>query len=307
MGSRVYEVGSEKMKTACLFPGQGSQFVGMAANLIEEHESIAKRFKLADDILGYSLTNIMFKGPEEDLKQTRYTQPAIFLHSVALFESLDLKPDMVAGHSLGEFSALFAVKVLSFEAALGLVALRGSLMQQAGTDHPGTMAAIIGMDDDIVEQVCKEASEFTGKPVVAANYNCPGQLVISGDITAVEKAVSIAQEKGCRMAKILPVSGAFHSPLMQPAYDGLKEKLESTEFKSPVCPVYSNFTAKATTDVDTIRKNVLKQLVNPVRWTQTMNAMKADGAGKFIEVGPGKVLQGLVKRTVSDAEISGYQ
>lgn len=295
------------MKSACLFPGQGSQFVGMAVNLIEENKSIAERFKLADEILGYSLTNIMFNGPEEDLKQTRHTQPAIFLHSVALFESLDLKPDMVAGHSLGEFSALFAAKVLSFEAALELVALRGSLMQQAGTDHPGTMAAIIGMEDDIVEQVCKEASELTGKPVVAANYNCPGQLVISGDTTAVEKAVAIAQEKGCRMAKLLPVSGAFHSPLMQPAFDGLKAKLDATEFKEPVYPVYSNFTAKATTDVDTIRENVLKQLVNPVKWTQTMIAMQADGAGEFIEVGPGKVLQGLVKRTVSDAEIRGYQ
>ena len=295
------------MKTACLFPGQGSQFVGMAANLIEENKSIAERFKSADQILGYSLTDIMFNGPEDDLKQTKHTQPAIFLHSVALFESLDIKPDMVAGHSLGEFSALVAAKALSFEAALELVALRGSLMQKAGTDHPGTMAAVIGMDDEIVEQVCKEASELTRKPVVAANYNCPGQLVISGDISAVEKAVALAQEKGCRMAKILPVSGAFHSPLMQPAYDGLKAKLDTTEFKSPSCPVYSNFTAGATTDADTLRENVLEQLVNPVRWTQTMIAMKADGAGEFIEIGPGKVLQGLVKRTVSDAEIRGYQ
>jgi len=295
------------MKTACLFPGQGSQFVGMAANLIKENKSIAERFKSADQILGYSLSDIMFNGPEDDLKQTKHTQPAIFLHSVALFESLDIKPDMVAGHSLGEFSALFAAGVLSFESALELVSLRGSLMQKAGTDHPGTMAAVIGMDDEIVEQVCKEASELTGKPVVAANYNCPGQLVISGDITAVEKAVSLAQEKGCRMAKILPVSGAFHSPLMQPAYDGLKAKLDTTEFKSPSCPVYSNFTAGATTDADTLRENVLEQLVNPVRWTQTMIAMKADGAGEFIEIGPGKVLQGLVKRTVSDAEIRGYQ
>lgn len=295
------------MKKAFIFPGQGSQFVGMAKNLFETNDNFAGRFKEADDILGYSLTDIMFNGPEDLLKQTVHTQPAIFLHSVALFDTLNESKDMTAGHSLGEFSALVASGALRFEEALKLVALRGKLMQQAGSENEGSMAAIIGMQDEVVDEICREAENIVQKPVVPANYNCPGQLVISGDPEAVDKAIELAKEKGCRLAKKLPVSGAFHSPLMKPALEGLKSKLEEVQIVEAKVPVYSNYTALPTTDPDTIRENLVNQLMNPVQWTQTMQNMFAHGARSFVEIGPGKVLQGLVKRTLKDVEINGYQ
>lgn len=295
------------MSNAYLFPGQGSQFVGMGKELFDSNPEAAECFNKANEILGFDLKEIMFEGPEEKLKQTEFTQPAIFLHSVALFKTLNAKPDMVAGHSLGEFSALVACGTVSFEDALKIVRRRGELMQKAGTDNPGTMAAVIGMDDEAVEKVCDQASAETGKEVVAANYNCPGQLVISGYKEAVEKAVELAKENGARMAMLLPVSGAFHSTLMKPAYDGLKNQLEQLSIEPPECPIYSNYTAEPTTNPEEIRSNLLNQLLNPVRWTQTLNNMNANGADSFVEVGPGKVLQGLVKRTLKGVEISGHQ
>lgn len=295
------------MSTAYLFPGQGSQFVGMGKDHYDSNPDFAEMVDKANEILGIDLKSIMFEGPEETLKQTEFTQPAIFLHSVALYKTLDAKPDMVAGHSLGEFSALVACGAVSFEDALKIVRRRGELMQAAGTSNPGTMAAIIGMDDDKVEAVCEKATESTGKEVVAANYNCPGQLVISGYNESVKAAVDIAKEEGARMAMLLPVSGAFHSSLMEPAYVGLKESLENLTINTPTCPIYSNFTAEPTSDVEEIRSNLLNQLMNPVRWTQTLQNMLTNGASSFVEVGPGKVLQGLVKRTDRKAEISGHQ
>jgi len=270
------------MSTAYLFPGQGSQFVGMGADHHESNTSFKATFDSANDILGFDLASIMFDGPEESLKQTEFTQPAIFLHSVALFNTLEAKPDMVAGHSLGEFSALVASGAVSFEDALRIVRKRGQLMQKAGSDNPGTMAAVIGMDDEVVELLCKEASEATGKEVVAANYNCPGQLVISGYVEAVEKAVEIASERGARMAKLLPVSGAFHSSLMQPALDGLRSELEQLNISVPNCPFYSNYTAQPTSDIEEIRSNLLNQLLNPVRWTQTLLNMMENGATSLL-------------------------
>ncbi|MFN1834052.1 ACP S-malonyltransferase [Balneola sp. MJW-20] len=295
------------MSKAYLFPGQGSQSVGMGKDHYDADPVFAEYVDKANDILGIDLKEIMFEGPEDTLRQTEYTQPAIFVHSVALFKTLGEKPDMVAGHSLGEFSALVACGAVSFEEALKVVRRRGELMQKAGTDNPGTMAAVIGMDDEAVEKVCADATEATGKEVIAANYNCPGQLVISGYLEAVEKAVELAKENGARMAKLLPVSGAFHSSLMQDAYDGLKDQLEKLEINTPECPIYSNFTAKATSDPEEIRSNLLDQLLNPVRWTQTLLNMKDSGAEEYVECGPGKVLQGLVKRTLKDVTISGHQ
>lgn len=292
---------------AILFPGQGSQKVGMGKEHYDSNPVFKARLEEANALLGFSITEIMFEGPADKLTETKYTQPAIFLHSVALFDQLNKKPDVVAGHSLGEFSALYAAGVLDFTSALSLVALRGEHMQRAGTTNPGTMAAIIGMDDEVVEQICEEASKKVNKPVVPANYNCPGQLVISGDVEAVEAAVEIAKDKGCRLAKVLPVSGAFHSPLMEPAYDALKKKLDEIIFSEPKCPVYSNYTAEGTKNIETIRENLLNQLMNPVRWTQTLQNMNKNGASHFIEVGPGKVLQGLVKRTLDNAETEGYE
>lgn len=292
---------------AIIFPGQGSQKVGMGKSHYDEDPDFKAMFDKADDLLGFSISEIMFEGPAEKLTETKYTQPAIFLHSVALFDKLNITPDMVAGHSLGEFSALYAAGVLDFSSALSIVALRGENMQKAGTTNPGTMAALIGMDDEVVEQLCIEASDQTNEPVVPANYNCPGQLVISGNINAVEKAVDLAKEKGCRLAKILPVSGAFHSPLMKPAYDALQQKLDSTEFSTPACPVYSNYTGKGTESSNEIKENLLNQLMNPVRWTQTLQNMNNDGADHFVEIGPGKVLQGLVKRTLNNVETEGHE
>lgn len=295
------------MRTAILFPGQGSQKVGMGLDHYESNPKFRSIIDEADELLGYSLSEIMFEGPSDELTQTEYTQPAIFLHSYALFTTLDLDPDVMAGHSLGEFTALTAAGALDFESALELVALRGQKMQEAGDENPGTMAAIIGMDDETVDKICEEATEEIGKPVVSANYNCPGQLVISGDVDAVHKAVDIAKEKGCRLAKILPVSGAFHSPLMKPAFDALQKKLESTTFFRPRFKVFSNFTARSTRDESELKDNVLQQLLNPVRWTQTLLNMEKEEVNSFVEVGPGNVLQGLVKRTLKEINIEGYQ
>ena len=292
---------------AILFPGQGSQQVGMAKDHYDSDAEFKKRIDQANEIVGYDLSTIMFEGPQDKLTQTKFTQPAIFAHSVALFEKVNMKPDMVAGHSLGEFSALVAAGVLSFETALDLVSLRGKLMQEAGHQQPGTMAAIIGMDDDVVDRICEEASSKVGKPVVAANYNSPGQLVISGDVEAVEKAVDMAKEQGCRLAKLLPVSGAFHSPLMEPAYKSFKRRVVEIEFSSAKIPVYSNVTGVGTTEPDIIKENVIFQLTNPVKWTDTLKNMEAAGATDFIEIGPGKVLQGLVKRTLKNVNIEGYE
>ena len=295
------------MSTAYLFPGQGAQSVGMGQAHYNDNERFASYVNRANAILGFDLKQIMFEGPEEKLKQTEFTQPAIFLHSIALFNTLDADPGMVAGHSLGEFSALVACGAVAFEDALKIVRRRGELMQQAGENNPGTMAAVIGMDDEVVERICKRATEEVGKEVIAANYNCPGQIVISGDEEAIDKAIALLKEEGCRLAKKLAVSGAFHSSLMQPAYDGLKKSLETLDISKPKCPIYSNYTAEATSNPEEIRSNVLNQLLNPVRWTQTLQNMHENGADTFIEVGPGKVLQGLVKRTLDDITINGYQ
>lgn len=305
MGFDLFKMG--KIMKAILFPGQGSQFVGMAKDHFETNNAIKKLFLKADEQLGYSLSDIMFEGPSEELMQTKNTQPAIFLHSVAVFRKSGITPDAVAGHSLGEFSALVAANVIEFETALDLVQLRGNLMQEAGEINPGTMAAIIGLDDDVVDRICEKASELIQKPVVAANYNCPGQLVISGDEDAVHKAVELAKEEGCRLAKMLPVGGAFHSPLMKPALERLEKKVDEIKFSSPVYPFYSNSTGRATTDAKVVKKNLILQLTSPVRWTQILLNMENSGITEFIEVGPGKVLQGLVKRTVSNANISGHQ
>ena len=292
---------------AFIFPGQGSQSVGMAKEHFDSDSDVKELFLKANDQLGYSITDIMFDGPADKLMQTKHTQPAIFLHSIALFRQMGDTPDAVAGHSLGEFSALVAARVIDFEAALDLVDLRGNLMQEAGDVHPGGMAAIIGMDDDTVDSICRKATEEIQKPVVAANYNCPGQLVISGDVDAVKKAVEIAKEEGCRLAKILPVSGAFHSPLMKPALEGLQKQLEEISFRDPEFPLYSNATAEPAKDASEVKANLIAQLTSPVKWTQTLQNMEKNGISDFVEIGPGKVLQGLVKRTISNANISGRQ
>lgn len=292
---------------AYLFPGQGSQKVGMGKEHYDSHTQFKEYIDQADQILGFPLSTLMFEGPGEELKQTKYTQPAIFLHSYALYRLLDEKPDMVAGHSLGEFTALAAADVLSFKDALKLVAKRGALMQKAGDVNPGTMAAIIGMDDEVVDQICIDASKITGKPVVPANYNSPGQLVISGNVDAVEKAVEIARGKGCRLAKILPVSGAFHSPLMKHVYDEFSEALRVVEFNNPQYPVYSNVTGEPVINKVELKENVLKQLISPVKWSQTLKNMQNNSADTFVEVGPGKVLQGLTKRTLKNITIEGHE
>jgi [acyl-carrier-protein] S-malonyltransferase len=282
------------MKKAYIFPGQGSQFPGMAKDLYESNALAKDMLEKANDILGFRITDIMFSGTEAELKQTKVTQPAIFLHSGDSFQ-----PDMVAGHSLGEFSALVANKTLSFEDALTLVYKRAMAMQKACEMQPSTMAAVLGMDDAKVEEIC---ASITDDVVVAANYNCPGQLVISGSVTGINKAVELLKAAGAKRALVLPVGGAFHSPLMQPAAVELEEAISSTHFNIPVCPVYQNVNAKAVNNPDEIRQNLISQLTAPVRWTQTVQNMVADGATNFIEVGPGKVLQGLVKKISPTAE-----
>ncbi len=279
---------------AYIFPGQGAQFTGMGLDLYEKSVEAKELFHKANDILGFSITDIMFEGSAEDLKQTKVTQPAIFLHSVILSKVLgeDFKPDMVAGHSLGEFSALVANKTLSFEDGLKLVSQRAQAMQKACELEPSTMAAVLGLEDEMVEAVCAETEGI----VVAANYNCPGQLVISGAYEAVERACENLKERGARRAMILPVGGAFHSPLMEPARKDLAAAIENTTFSDPSCPVYQNVSTFAVTDKEEIKKNLVFQLTAPVKWTQSVQNMIKDGASEFIEVGPGKVLQGLVKK-----------
>jgi [acyl-carrier-protein] S-malonyltransferase len=279
---------------AYIFPGQGAQFTGMGLDLYEKSALAQEYFEKANHILGFSITDIMFEGTAEELKQTKVTQPAIFLHSVILAKVLgdDFKPEMVAGHSLGELSALVANGVLSFEDGLTLVSKRALAMQKACEIAPSTMAAVLGLEDKIVEDTCAEIDGV----VVAANYNCPGQLVISGEVTAVEKACEVLTEKGARRALLLPVGGAFHSPMMEPAREELAAAIEATEFNTPSCAVYQNVTASAVTDPEEIKKNLMIQLTAPVKWTQCIQAMIADGGSEFIEVGPGKVLQGLMRK-----------
>jgi [acyl-carrier-protein] S-malonyltransferase len=285
---------------AYVFPGQGSQFPGMGKELYEANETAKKLFEKANEILGFRITDIMFGGTEEELKQTKVTQPAIFLHSVVLAHTLsDFKPDMVAGHSLGEFSALVANKTLSFEDALKLVYKRALAMQKACEINPSTMAAVLNLDDKTVEDIC---ASITDEVVVAANYNCPGQLVISGSKKGIEIACEKMKAAGAKRALVLPVGGAFHSPLMEPARVELEAAINATHFSTPVCPVYQNVTAKGVTNPEEIKKNLIAQLTAPVRWTQTVEQMLADGANHFIEVGPGKVLQGLIKKVNKEVE-----
>ena len=281
------------MKKAYVFPGQGSQYPGMAKDLYENNASAREMLEKANEILGFRITDIMFDGTAEDLKQTRVTQPAIFLHSVLLARCLpDFRPDMVAGHSLGEFSALVAAGAMDFEEGLKLVAIRAEAMQKACEKAPGTMAAVLALETSKVEEICSSCEGV----VVAANYNCEGQIVISGSVEAVTAASEKMKEAGAKRALLLPVGGAFHSPLMQPAAEELAAGIESVQFKKPVCPVYQNVTALPTTDPAEIKKNLLAQLTAPVKWTQTVVNMVADGATAFVESGPGKVLQGLVSK-----------
>jgi [acyl-carrier-protein] S-malonyltransferase len=281
-------------KKAYVFPGQGAQFIGMGKDLYDQGGKMKERFEQANEVLGFDITSIMFSGTDEELKETKVTQPAIYLHSTILAEALGdaFQADMVAGHSLGEISALCAAGVVSFEDGLKIVAVRAQAMQKACEAEPSTMAAILGLDDKVVEDVCESIDGV----VVAANYNCPGQLVISGSVAAIDEACEKLTEAGARRAMKLAVGGAFHSPLMESAREELAAVIEATEFKTGVCPVYQNVSAQAETDPQTIKANLITQLTSPVRWTQTMQSMIADGAGEVIEVGPGKVLQGLFKK-----------
>ena len=285
------------MKKSYVFPGQGSQFPGMAKDLYENNATAREMLEKANEILGFRITDIMFEGTTEDLKQTRVTQPAVFLHSVVLAKCLpDFAPDMVAGHSLGEFSALVAAGAMDFEDGLRLVSTRAQAMQKACEATEGTMAAVLALATDKIEEICGSCEGI----VVAANYNCEGQVVISGEKAAVEKACAMMKEAGAKRALPLPVGGAFHSPLMEPARTELAEGIEKTTFYTPVCPVYQNVTSEASTDPETIKANLLTQLTAPVRWTQSVLNMVADGAEHFVEVGPGKVLQGLISKTAGD-------
>lgn len=290
------------MKTAYVFPGQGAQFVGMGQDLYNLNEETKALFEKANDILGFRITDIMFSGTDEELKQTKVTQPAIFLHSVILAKALgdSFQPDMVAGHSLGEFSALVAAGALSFEDGLKLVAQRANAMQKACELQPSTMAAILGLEDAIVEDICAQVGEV----VVAANYNCPGQLVISGSIEGVDQACALLTEAGAKRALKLNVGGAFHSPLMESAKVELQAAIEAVDILSPRCPIYQNIDAKPQTDPATIKQNLIAQLIGAVRWTQTVQHMLADGATAFVEVGPGNVLQGLVKKVDRQVQTS---
>jgi len=291
------------MKKAYIFPGQGSQFSGMGKDLYENNPLAKDLFEKANTILGFKITDTMFGGTDEELKQTKITQPAIFLHSVILaaVNEATFKPDMVAGHSLGEFSALVANKCLSFEDALKLVYKRALAMQKACEINPSTMAAILNLDDKIVEDICAEITKG-GQVVVAANYNCPGQLVISGSIEGINIACEKLKAAGAKRALVLPVGGAFHSPLMEPARVELEAAITATNFNNPICPVYQNVTANAVSDPKQIQQNLVAQLTAPVKWTQSVQQMVGDGATQFIEVGPGKVLQGLVKKISGTSE-----
>jgi [acyl-carrier-protein] S-malonyltransferase len=283
---------------AYIFPGQGAQFTGMGKDLYENSALAKELFEKANDILGFRITDIMFEGTAEELKETKVTQPAVFLHSVILAKTLNIKPDMVAGHSLGEFSALVANGALSFEDGLKLVSKRALAMQKACEITPSTMAAVLNLDDKIVEDICASIDGI----VVAANYNCPGQLVISGEYKAVELACEKMKEAGAKRALILPVGGGFHSPMMEPAREELASAIEVTTFSTPTCPVYQNVTASAVSDADEIKKNLIIQLTAPVRWTQSVQQMIKDGATSFTEVGPGKVLVGLVGKINNEVE-----
>ncbi len=294
------------MKHAYIFPGQGSQFAGMGKTQYEQSESAKQLFEKANEILGFRISDIMFNGTDEELKQTKVTQPAVFIHSVVAYLGIEgAKPDMVAGHSLGEFSALVANKVLTFDDALKLVSIRAQAMQRACEINPSTMAAVLALSDEKVEEICAEVTKETGEVVVAANYNCPGQLVISGSIKGIEIACERMKAAGAKRALVLPVGGAFHSPLMEPAKEELKAAIESTVFSDPICPVYQNVVAKAVSDKEEIKRNLVEQLTGAVRWTQCVNAMVADGATQFTEVGPGKVLQGLVGKIWKEAVVGG--
>jgi [acyl-carrier-protein] S-malonyltransferase len=288
---------------AYVFPGQGAQFPGMGKDLYDNSEKAKTLFESANHLLGFEITKIMFEGTADELKQTKVTQPAIFLHSVIMaLISDDFKPEMVAGHSLGEFSALVANKTLKFEDGLKLVSARATAMQKACEANPSTMAAILGLEDEKVEELC---SGITDEVVVPANYNCPGQLVISGSLKGIEIAIEKAKEMGAKRALPLPVGGAFHSPLMEPARVELEEAINSTEFSNPTCPIYQNATASASSDIEVIKKNLNVQLTAPVKWTQSVQSMIADGATDFIECGPGKVLQGLVKKIDGSENVDG--
>lgn len=294
------------MKHAFVFPGQGSQFPGMGKDHYNLSVFAKKLFEQANEIVGFRISDIMFEGTEEDLRQTKVTQPAVFLHSVIAFKGIDgTKPDMVAGHSLGEFSALVANGVLSFEDGLKLVSIRAQAMQKACEMQPSTMAAVLGLDDAKVEEICAAVQSETGEIVVPANYNCPGQLVISGSLKGIEVANERMKAAGAKRALVLPVGGAFHSPLMAPAREELKAAIEATTFYAPTCPVYQNVVAKAVVDKEEIKKNLIDQLTGAVRWTQSVQAMIADGANRFTEVGPGKVLQGLINKIDKTAATEG--
>ncbi len=291
------------MKHAFVFPGQGAQFVGMGKKLYEENTLAKEYFEQANEILGFRITDIMFGGTDEDLKQTKVTQPAIFLHSVILFNTTpDLLPEMVAGHSLGEFSALVANKVLSFEDGLRLVAKRAMAMQRACEINPSTMAAVLGLDDKKVEEIC---AEFKDEVVVPANYNCPGQLVISGSIAGIAQACERMKAAGAKRALVLQVGGAFHSPLMEPARQELQDAIAATHFGNPTCPIYQNVNAQPNIEPALIKENLINQLTAPVRWTQTVQEMVHNGATRFTEVGPGNVLQGLVKKIAKEVTTDG--
>lgn len=295
-------------KHAFVFPGQGSQFSGMGKNLYDSNEAAKALFERANEIVGFRISDIMFEGTDEQLKQTNVTQPAIFIHSVVAYLTMDsVVPDMVAGHSLGEFSALVANKTLSFEDALRLVSIRAKAMQSACELQPSTMAAVLALADDKVEEICATVSKESGEVVVPANYNCPGQLVISGSTKGIEIACEQMKAAGAKRALVLPVGGAFHSPLMEPAKIELAAAIEATTFNTPICPVYQNVVAKAVTNPTQIKENLIAQLTGAVKWTQTVQSMVADGATEFTEVGPGKVLQGLVQKVHKEAVVNGVQ
>lgn len=295
------------MAKAFVFPGQGSQFPGMCKDLYDAHAEAREMCQAADKLLGFSLTDVMFNGTADDLKQTKVTQPAVFLHSVVAQRLMTIeKPNMVAGHSLGEFSALVACGALRFDDALLLVSARAQAMQAACEANPGTMAAVLGLPDEKVEDICNQISMQPTNAhavVVAANFNCPGQVVISGDVDAVEAACVVFKEEGARRALRLPVGGAFHSPLMQPAAEDLAEAIKKTDFRKPFCPIYQNATAQASQDPEIIRENLLKQLTAPVRWTQSVQNMIADGANEFFEFGPGDVLKGLIRKINPEVQV----